>query len=110
MSDNGLHNLGVLRVQPQPKATPTQRYSHRNGEREKPTEAGVYGYVGTFRDSDDGTYHLSRGTFVNIGDWDGRAHQEGYCAMLFGQYDCYPLDSFVGQWWGPIVPPWEVQP
>ena len=64
-----------------------QTYSHRNGETEPPTVNGWYWY-----------YHED--------DWYGMYHVTG------DRYELGPIsgvlsEEFEGQWWGPVVAPWE---
>lgn len=100
MSDNGLHNLGVLRVQPQPKATPTQRYSHRNGESVPPTIEGLYWFKGTIN---------RYGDPQDIADLKTVEFRNGTGIIVNEEGDDFLFEA-QGQWYGPIVPPWEVQP
>ncbi len=79
----------------------TERYDHRNGETEPPTEPGWYWFDGTLDD------RLQAGLVkVNAPDsafptlsvspqW-----TEGWMEM----------NLLSGQWWGPLLPPWEKRP
>lgn len=71
------------------------KYAHRNGETESPTESGWYWFSG---ESDDvahaGLIHIVHGI----------KHPEAWPVWSEG-WDY--LSEYRGQWWGPITPPWR---
>lgn len=76
----------------QQRSEPAQTYTHRNGETMAPAELGKYWFNG---------WYTNTGTSKRIMDtldlWsDGRVYGDS-------------IDTYVGQWWGPIVSPWEAQ-
>lgn len=64
-------------------------YTHRNGETEPPTEPGNYWFKGVL-------------LFL---DSPGREREE--TTLIVNVSLDFVLDKYEGQWWGPIVPPWE---
>lgn len=88
-------NYGVLRVQP-PQAT--NRYYHRNGETEPPAREGWYWFRGLL---DDRTVS----GLVNV-----RLPDAAFPTLTMspewveGWVESDVLD---GQWWGPIMGPWN---
>lgn len=80
---------------------PANTYTHRNGETEAPTEDGFIGtgrywFKGEMTSGDCGTYQI-----VGI--------VECYLAHVYNDEtgETLPKSACVGQWWGPIVPPWQ---
>jgi len=67
-------------------------YTHRNGETETPTVKGSYWFKGTCN-----TYAQLEIAFMIdfVGD------------LIYIGNGPYRLAAFTGQWWGPILPPWE---
>lgn len=79
-----------------------QQYSHRNGETEPPTEAGIFWFRGKLHHEE--YYHdvadlqtVVANNYSGINDFFAIAGEE----CLHGVSDAE------GQWWGPIVSPWE---
>jgi len=68
------------------------QYAHRNGETDAPTADGFYWYL-----DNDTEYQYG---VVNIVD--------GYVFGSLSKSDDGYLELFEGQWWGPVVPPWEL--
>ena len=68
-----------------------ERYSHRNGETEPPTEEGYYW------SSDNDTDYMSGVVQVS----------ESYVFGSLSEFDKGYLELFKGQWWGPVTPPWD---
>lgn len=71
-------------------------YSHRTGETEPPVIEGYYWLDGTL---DNNTPF--RG-IVTV-----KAHDEHPLLYPVGYDGWFHPDELRGQWWGPIVPPWE---
>lgn len=74
-------------------------YTHRNGEAATPTEPGLYWFKGVayvrkaaalFRLEHDNDGVMGWRPFGDSSD------------VLYAN-----VDDFVGQWWGPVTPPWE---
>jgi hypothetical protein len=73
-------------------------YSHRNGETEAPTVAGRYWFKGKI---DDRQFeYITAVTHRPTDEWMAWDDAE------FIQ-DYVEIRRFVGQWWGPVVTPWE---
>lgn len=73
-------------------------YLHRNGETEPPTEAGWYWFVGRKR------HHPRRVRWAGtIRLW----WNAGELRTKVPVWSPCLVDDLVGQWWGPITPPWE---
>ena len=68
-----------------------ERFSHRNGETTPPTVDGWFFYNGGHTEY-SGLYQITRPHW-SLGN-------------LHGQR----LETFEGQWWGPIVAPWDTPP
>lgn len=92
------YKYGVLRVQPQThEHVPVKPYSHRNGETTPPEVMGRYWFSG-WRTKHNGNrarvYDLveimESGGVYNDGD---------------GIVD--DVASYLGKWWGPVIPPWQ---
>ena len=76
--------------------TYTMKYDHRNGETEPPTIAGWYWWGGTVV----GAY-TEKG-LVNITvSRDGIQIWPSWCDGWLG------IEDMPGDWWGPVMPPWE---
>jgi hypothetical protein len=73
-------------------------FSHRNGETEPPTEEGEY----WFRGEVGGESYAGR---VPVSVW--VSFKQKLMAQNPFSYVDVDMYNFVGQWWGPIVPPWE---
>lgn len=78
-------------------------YPHRNGETEAPTKhdfigTGQYWFKGTVTSANCGTYEIS-------------SIVECYLGHVYNDQtgETLPKNAHVGQWWGPIVPPWSQQ-
>lgn len=72
-------------------------YSHRNGETEPPTMAGMFG----FRHSAG-----KRGWIVDVVERHGKFER----VMDYMDDDddsTLSIEDFDGQWWGPITGPWD---
>lgn len=85
---------GILRVQPQAQ---TPAYVHRNGETEPPTVAGRYWFNGHRTKQNGNRVRVMDLVEVNV-----------YCGVYNdtdGETDAFA--SYVGQWWGPVIPPWD---
>lgn len=81
----------------------SERYSHRNGETEPPTLNEEYFW---FRFSNDESPIIVEGMFfMQIGYEDDSIFKNGVLDTggEFKSFDELPL----GQWWGPVTPPWE---
>lgn len=76
-------------------------YAHRNGETALPTEPGRYWFRGTCGISEEVanvievtiTGGKNGGLMAWSPNWSGGWHED--------------IEEFSGQWWGPLVPPWE---
>lgn len=73
-------------------------YSHRNGETELPTIIGYFWFSGDVRG-----YPVAEQ--VTVMQHIGRGH-----LMVIGAEPSSFIGDFEGQWYGPIVAPWESQP
>ena len=80
------------------------RYGHRNGETTPPTEPGRYWFKGRrfhkWRDAKDGEWIDDAGSLLDR-DRDGTIDPYG------GYWPCGDFIDSKGQWWGPVVAPWE---
>lgn len=74
-------------------------YSHRNGETELPTEAGRYWFQG-----------IAGGERYEGTNLVGEALAGNLCAEGPGESLYDDVKNWTGQWWGPIVAPWDSQP
>lgn len=74
-------------------------YTHRNGEEEAPTVMGIYWFKGhsSGLEKTQDVYRFQR--YPETGDW--------VCIDTFESDYAYRPHELEGQWWGPIVPPWE---
>ena len=70
-------------------------YAHRNGETEPPTVAGRYWFSGAI--SGWSTSEMTLVTLDCAMAWNNRADVESFVDIA----------EFVGQWWGPVLAPWE---
>lgn len=97
MTELTVHKLGVTRVQP-PQVVP--RYSHRDGEREKPTIASTFG-----------VYIIEEPPFDSFGTIiDVVVRPNGKAEWLINKHDDYSDDLPDGYYWGPITGPWDEAP
>lgn len=82
----------------------SDKYTHRNGETEAPTENGWFAFDGEHRNAIFAGKQYAQGVresaFVLVGGdeyhrfvWDGDRHQL--------------IEDYVGRWWGPLTPPWR---
>lgn len=76
-------------------------YSHRNGETELPTTEGHYWFLGKhskrardFPNRRD-ILHVNSGGMTKY-----HKPRTAYARMM-------PATELIGQWWGPVPPPWE---
>lgn len=74
-----------------------QCYSHRNGETEPPIDIGWYWFCGVV--AGQGRYEGSATVMRTIAG-------NLYCIGSEETYS-HDLADWVGQWYGPVVPPWE---
>jgi hypothetical protein len=84
-----------------------ERYGHRNGETEPPTEPGFFWSIGDVTVEED---RVSVAGTIFFAEWhegakiaklpDGRFVTNGTEAVgvVEGKWDC--------RWWGPVTPPW----
>jgi hypothetical protein len=72
-------------------------YTHRNGETAPPTEPGRYWFNGVFNSK--GTYNIVG--IVESNQIPGTTYNDVTGEVLKNS-------DYTGQWWGPMVPPWEV--
>lgn len=78
-------------------------YTHRNGEAATPTEPGLYWFLGA--NYHDGYHRQIAALFRLEHDDDGVMGWRPFgdsSDVLYAN-----VDDFVGQWWGPVTPPWE---
>lgn len=76
----------------------TAMYSHRNGEAEAPTIRGQYWFKGTIEDRTKAMIcHVTEWPDDGWQVWDNTDYIESYVS----------IGGANGQWWGPVVPPWE---
>jgi hypothetical protein len=75
-------------------------YTHRNGETEPPQVAGWYWFTGVFAGNERyvGSVTVARSFAGNL------------CVIGSSESISLELQFWAGQWWGPIVPPWEAAP
>lgn len=75
-------------------------YSHRNGERELPTEPGLYWFQGLYSEDN-----------VGVGNLDGSVLQitftNGVGWVNHGSGGWYLMQFNLGSFWGPVTPPWD---
>lgn len=79
-------------------------YSHRNGETEAPTADGAYWFRGKRfhrwnTPADSGDWHDDTGSLLNCRDGDVEPYG--------GYWTCGRCTATDGQWWGPVLAPWE---
>ncbi len=75
-----------------------QSYDHRNGETEMPTIQGWYWFRGRVDDWDESG-------LVKVNE-----PNDAFPTRIISPqwiYGWMKADSFIGQWWGPIVAPWD---
>jgi len=74
-----------------------QGYSHRNGETEPPTVEGWYWWIGTVVGS-----YTEKGLVSVTVPRDNSKIQiwPSWCDGWLG------IEDMLGEWWGPLVPPW----
>ena len=75
------------------------QYTHRNGDLEAPTVVGQYWFRGTFF---GGTNNFDVAGQVGV------IAADNFGLMAFCPLEYYEdIESFSGEWWWPIVPPWQ---
>ena len=74
-------------------------YTHRNGETEAPTMPGKYWFLGVCQLR---TGEINLQIALDLIGSDGRM-----LAWEERSQDLLTMGHFTGQWWGPIVAPWE---
>jgi hypothetical protein len=72
-------------------------YAHRNGETGTPTDPGKYWFNGFLSNYAGTRYHI-----MDIVEFDDS--QWVYTDMLGTSS---PKEEYSGQWWGPLVSPWQ---
>lgn len=75
-------------------------YTHRNGETTAPTAKGLYWFRGVIEN------YLNNGIMqrpIEVINTSGEVLAWNDSMRSFRE-----VEEFDGQWWGPIVPPWEV--
>lgn len=75
-------------------------YTHRNGEAESPTVPGQYWFRG-YRENDAKRFDEQKIVLVDKFLDEIRIDPHEY-------WTCQEPKKWAGEWWGPIVPPWEV--
>lgn len=76
------------------------KYSHRNGDSEPPIEAGKYWFKGGINHND---YAHGVADTIELFHSGGELYYDGEeCGHVLGDFD--------GQWWGPVIPPWQATP
>lgn len=73
----------------------TPPYAHRNGECEKPTVAGDFGFRPAGRTRGGWIVHVVEYAANDLRQYNGTHHDEEYTDLPDGQY------------WGPLVGPWS---
>jgi hypothetical protein len=81
----------------QRSAEPAQTYSHRNGETEAPIASGKYWFAGEVS-SEIATERYKVTDTVDVND--NHAYNDVHGETLH-------LWNYAGQWWGPVLAPWE---
>lgn len=76
-------------------------YSHRNGETELPTEEGRFWLKGNVVVRQIVDEHIQYASLVSI------YKRSGWRVILEDYGSRTNLKKCDGQWWGPIVPPWD---
>lgn len=81
-------------------------YTHRNGETEPPTIPGDFWYKGKLHhrghtDESRNYHHDCGGMFHIYPHW----HTNKLC--IDGEECIHYMEDAEGQWWGPVVPPWD---
>jgi hypothetical protein len=81
----------------------TQRYSHRNGETEPPTEEGFYWIC-----FDDSRYPSAWEIVRVFLDGDAPKDVTRFIVFLMGNEDYASTVEYDNayRWWGPVSPPW----
>lgn len=74
-------------------------YTHRNGETTPPAEPGKYWF--------NGRASLWTGEIVLQQAVDAIGRDGRVLVWEERSQEHLPVAQFTGQWWGPIVPPWE---
>jgi hypothetical protein len=76
-------------------------YTHRNGESAPPTQTGRYWFNGVIT-SERGVYHIANiSYFATTNMAYGMTYNDVTGEMLENK-------NYVGRWWGPVTPPWEI--
>lgn len=77
-------------------------FLHRNGETEPPTEAGLYWFKGKIRHP---AYAHDVAALEQV---EPHWSLEGYENWIIPDEECiHFLTDATGQWWGPVLPPWN---
>jgi hypothetical protein len=74
------------------------QFSHRNGETEPPTEAGFFWFIGRKRKHPQ---RVRRGGVYRV--W----WNSGELYTRINSWSSCQVDELAGQWWGPVIPPWQ---
>ena len=79
------------------------QYAHRNGETTPPTELGYYFFCGdhVYGKASKDNIKDNIKEIVRVTEWG---------VDIFLSENLLKLDRCLGQWWGPIAPPWETEP
>jgi hypothetical protein len=100
--DAALAALDSVPAAPQPPALDAPRFSHRNGETDEPTVAGYYWFVGKLHHA--GYFHVVKDLIEIIGAYPTNE-------LIYDGEECrHVMGDFEGEWYGPIVPPWDAPP
>ena len=78
-------------------------YSHRNGETEPPTIVGWYWFRGNVLSSYRGEVPYSGSVTILDSVYEDR----GLCVISTNESPTSNIEKWQGQWYGPIVAPWE---
>lgn len=72
-------------------------FAHRNGETEAPTTPGRYWFKGAMDGWTRAVFTTVVATDKGVMAWNDMSHVDSFT----------DISQFEGQWWGPVVPPWE---
>lgn len=80
--------------------------THRNGETQLPTVPGAYWFRGrrfhNWSDAQSGEWFTDGGSLLSV--------DSGGNIVPYGSYwTCGNCVSAEGQWWGPVMAPWEIK-